>query len=370
MNFEVYTKSLNTKDFDVDDEGSLIITGVASTNNKDLTGDIVSNNALKSLARQAKGLNLHLDHNHDYEGGIGKIINAYLEGNKLIIEAKILPEYSEDIKKRLEFGMNFGFSIGGKPVPNRTNPNVIDDFELYEISLTLFPANWDTYSTVEMEGVVKSNCISGACNYILTKNYGDKMPNENIQNKEPITEDKVVAIVNEAFLNKKTELLEAVKEMLPVVVEETLDELLNLPSEKAMEPNPNAKADEEAGEKHPQTRVENMEDKACGCAEEEKSVTEPARDGRVESENDNNAPANSEPVPAYQNEQPAISEKSMDELANGVANKVLEIISTKKQRASKLETYKSLKLENPEVKQSKFLDNNNRDKFGRNTDYL
>ena len=108
--FKVYAPP-SQKEYNLNDDGTLTITGVFSTTNKDLDGDIVSPKALESLKNQAVGLNLHLDHNHNYDGGIGAITDSFIKENQVYITAKILKEHAQGILERLMLGMNFGFSV-------------------------------------------------------------------------------------------------------------------------------------------------------------------------------------------------------------------------------------------------------------------
>ena len=165
--FKVYAPPSIKAEPTLNKDGTLTITGVASTTNQDLDGEIISEKALASLKDQAVGLNLHLDHNHDYNGGIGAITEAFIQDNTLVITAKVLKDFASSIRDRLKLGMNMGFSIGGIPIIKNSRSNIIDDFILLEISLTLLPANWDTFGTVETKGLVESNCLTGACHYIL-----------------------------------------------------------------------------------------------------------------------------------------------------------------------------------------------------------
>lgn len=207
--FKVYAPP-DCKSHDLNDDGTLTITGIASTTNEDLDGEIVTPNALKSLAEQVIGLNLHLDHNHHYDGGIGVVTDAKLESNSLRITAVILSEYAKGIKERLDLGMNFGFSIGGIPIIDRSDSRKINDFKLLEMSLTLLPANWDTFGTVETKGIVKSKCLTGACHYILKNS--DTMEKKDANNQELVVNDDVkqmfIDIVNEAIYNLKPQLIE------------------------------------------------------------------------------------------------------------------------------------------------------------------
>lgn len=217
--FKVYAPP-STKQYSLNDDGTLTITGVFSTTNEDLDGDIVSQRALASLQKQAVGLNLHLDHVHTYEGGIGVITDSYLQENKVYITAVILSEHAPSILERLNLGMNFGFSIGGIPVVNNINPQIIDDFVLLEISLTLLPANWDTFGTVEAKGIVKSKCLTGACHYIIknSQNIMKKEFQEDIDSNE--LRQIIINYVNEAFANKEPVIIDEFKnELQPIVAD-------------------------------------------------------------------------------------------------------------------------------------------------------
>lgn len=226
--FRVYAPP-DVKSYGLNEDGTLTITGIASTTNEDLDGEIVSPSALSSLAKQVIGLNLHLDHDHSYKGGIGAITDAQLEDSSLRITAVILPEYAEGIKERLDLGMNFGFSIGGIPVIDSLNSRVINDFILLEVSLTLLPANWDTFGTVEVtKGLVESRCLTGACHYIL-KEKSDNMSRKDANNPIEVTDEikqELVNIVNEAVFNLKPQLLDELRGELGTVVQDVVTEVL------------------------------------------------------------------------------------------------------------------------------------------------
>ncbi|MBQ6220035.1 MAG: hypothetical protein IJH63_00305 [Methanobrevibacter sp.] len=288
--FRVYAPP-DVKSYGLNEDGTLTITGIASTTNKDLDGDIVTPEALKSLARQVIGLNLHLDHNHHYDGGIGVITDAELESNSLRITAKILPEYAKGIQERLELGMNFGFSIGGLPIVSSMNHNEINDFILLEMSLTLLPANWDTFGTVESKGVVKSKCLTGACHYILKDIKKEKMV-DNMEKDKPLEispeiKQELVDIVNEAVYNLKPQLLEELKGDISTIVEDVVTQTVAnvMPVDKDLdeeidessadeivdEPETEEVADEIIDE--PETEEE-FEEKEASTEEEDESEAE------------------------------------------------------------------------------------------------
>ena len=274
--FRIYAPPLQ-KSYGLNEDGTLTITGIASTTNKDLDGDIVTPDALESLREQVIGLNLHLDHNHHYDGGIGVITDAKLEEDSLRITAVVLPEYAKGIKERLDLGMNFGFSIGGIPVRDTLHPSTINDFNLLELSLTLLPANWDTFGTVESKGIVKSKCLTGACHYILKKNNEEFMDKKDLDNPEGLSDEvkqEFIDIVNEAVYNVKPQIVEdvtnAVKDDLANLVEDTVTRVVS----DLVPPKEAAEADEVDETKEVTEEEEIVTDESDSIVEEEDCIDE------------------------------------------------------------------------------------------------
>lgn len=232
--YRVYGMPLETKSYDMNEDGTLTIIGIASTTNKDYANEIVSPEVLKSLAQQAVGINIYRDHNRHYEGGIGAVTRAWIEDNNLWVEGKILSEYAPGIKERLDIGMNFGFSISGFPKKQRTPEGLlIVDYDLKDITLTYIPMNWDTYGTVEYksQNLIASNCLTGAC-YHAINNDGEIMENkdEKIEEvpEEPV-EDKAIddgAGLSDAQLSQVKDLMnEYEAEAEPRIIENLRAEL-------------------------------------------------------------------------------------------------------------------------------------------------
>lgn len=145
--FRLYAPQ-STKSYTTNDDGSLIIEGIASTTNKDLQGDIVLPSAIESMKNQllSTSKNLHGDHKYGLDSILG-VVKEVLDSddNTLIIKAVIRKTYAPTIKEMLDIGINLGLSIGG----NITDYNPrkdgweIKDINLFEISLTGMPANFD-----------------------------------------------------------------------------------------------------------------------------------------------------------------------------------------------------------------------------------
>ena len=425
--FRVYAPP-DVKSYGLNEDGTLTITGIASTTNEDLDGEIVSPDALESLAKQVIGLNLHLDHDHSYKGGIGAITNATLEESSLRITAAILPEYAEGIKERLDLGMNFGFSIGGIPVIDSLNSRVINDFILLEVSLTLLPANWDTFGTVEVtKGLVESRCLTGACHYILKEKKSDTMSKKEANPIEVTDEIKqeLVNIVNEAVYNLKPQLLDEIRgeigpvvqdvitEVLPqllppevkdadiedeeiideseeievldaeAVIEEETDEVEEVAAEPPVleeEKEVETKAEEEPEEEAATEDEAPVEDETAeDVVEEEKEVTDEPIDGEssdddaeyVETTETADAPKVIVDIKAIAAEivkevKPILAKQVKDDLYKELAGKKTTKKATKPK--SKLNQYKA-KSETAK-KSDKFLDSPERDHLGRNRKYI
>lgn len=404
--FKVYAPP-DKKAYGLNEDGTLTITGIASTTNEDLDGEIITPDALQSLERQVVGLNLHLDHNHNYDGGIGVITEAEIQDNSLRITAIVLPEYAGSILQKLSLGMNMGFSIGGIPVINSGNSRVINDFILLEVSLTLLPANWDTYGTVETKTEVKSICLTGACYHILkSKNKSDIMSKKDFEQSTNVDENikqELVNIVNEAVINLKPIILDELRGELGVIVQDvvaqTLVEVLpqvaepveEIPTEEVVgfdgeelveeeEPVEEVKAEEEAPEEVPveetpapaEEPVE--EEKEEEPVEEEKEITAAPQPSEVPVDGIPATPEDVEYVPTeppletptYVLDSKAIADQVIAEVFKklNMDRKATKSTST----TSKLNTVKKQQLQ--PTKKNKFLDGEQRDKFGRNKKYL
>ena len=387
--FKVYSPPI-TKDSgkSLNKDGTLTITGVASTTNQDLDGEIISEKALASLKEQAVGLNLHLDHNHDYNGGIGAITEAYVQENALIITANVLKEHAQGILDRLKLGMNMGFSIGGIPIIKNSRSNIIDDFILLEVSLTLLPANWDTFGTVESKGLIKSNCLTGACHYIL-KEKKKKMENDNMDKAGKVIDDatkqELVNIVNEALINLKPLIIDELKEDVAKLVQDVVSESLGdvlpkalgqikaevLPEEPVAGEAPveevpveETKSDEELPieEGIPETEIPVEEKEVPTKVPLSGIPATPSDVGYAQTTNPNLAQ-----TPTYTIDSKAIADAVSEHVLDEVWKK-LNFRRAETETHTKFDDYTRETV--VPTRKNKFLDNDKRDKFGRNKKYL
>jgi len=407
--FKVYAPP-DVKAYGLNADGTLTITGIASTTNKDLDGEIVTPEALRSLERQVVGLNLHLDHNHSYDGGIGVITEAEIQDNSLRITAIVLPEYANSIWQKLQLGMNMGFSIGGIPVLNSGNSSVINDFILLEVSLTLLPANWDTFGTVETKSTVESKCLTGACHYILkNKNKGDNMSKKDLNAPtEGIGDDvkqELVNIVNEALINLKPVLLDELRGELRALVQDTVSQTLVEVLPQIQEPTGMEGYEEEdieefdcgepveekeASEEETPVEEEEAVEETEVVEEEKEATTEeeaPVEEEEVVEEEKevtdkipiDGIPASPEDVDYVPTQAPIKDpDYTIDakKLADDIVSQVFKKLNMNRKKATKTTKSTGSKLDNVKksglkpAKKNKFLDSPKRDKFGRNRKYI
>lgn len=246
--FRLYAPQ-STKSYTTSDDGGLIIEGIASTTNKDLTGDVVLPSAIQSMKQQLTTTtkNLHGDHKYGLDGILGVIREVVeTDDDKLVIRAAIRKTYAPAIKEMLDLGVNLGLSIGGNV--KEYNPIrdgwEIKDIELFEISLTGMPANWDTYGTItttsknkdDDDGVVESKCLAGACHLIRKQLEVQKMPEENKpqpqnnENVEVLTVEEATNLFNELMADKQKEIanqtLETVRNEMDKVIRDTVEDII------------------------------------------------------------------------------------------------------------------------------------------------
>ena len=284
--FKVYSpltkKSVDsfiTKSDGSSDGERILLEGIASTTSRDLHDEIVSSNAIESMSEQALALNIHGDHWYGLEDVIGAIKDASAEDKQLHIKFLITKKHTPDIKDLLETGVKLGLSIGGYVTSYDEKNRIINAIELHEISLTAMPANWDTFGTVTTsKGLVKSNCIAGACHAIV-KNLGEEiMANEEIKTKEEtpqegeetsgLTKDDVIELFNELMAEKEEtivqEITDKVQTQLESIAEAKVQELLD---------NDSSSNEEEGDETKANPTEEEVEEEEEEQEDETKSLT-------------------------------------------------------------------------------------------------
>lgn len=273
MLFKWYAPS-EQKSYDLNDDGTLTIEGVASTTNRDLEGDVILQSAIDSMKIQLTTTrkNLHGDHRYSLFkgilGAITKVVDS--DDNILKIRATILSKFAPFIKEMLDIGVQLGLSIGGRIKDyDQTNDGwEIKDIDLFEISLTGMPANYDTFGTVtsaKNTDVVEAKCLAGACHLIRKNMEANKMPEDgNSQNNNnPVSREEIESICKDymdAYLaENKEEIQNAVLEACKADIERIVDEKIK----EITEPQPPANNNNEGnveGEKSFADELKSLKD--------------------------------------------------------------------------------------------------------------
>ena len=242
--FRVYlplTKNQQTK-YNLNENGTLDIIGIASTTNQDLQKDIILPSAIESMKKQllTSNRNLHGDHEYGLFTGLLGTINKVLDSDNNILKvgATILSKYAPEIKEMLDIGVNLGLSIGGAPTEYDRNSDGgwnVKNARLDEISLTSMPANIDTLGTVTTaKGVVEGTCFAGVCNKIIKNMESNHMANED-NNKpdnieDPQTQDtvdlksEIQTIVDELWSEKEEGIIEKITNNVKSEIQDIVQE--------------------------------------------------------------------------------------------------------------------------------------------------
>jgi len=128
----------------LEEDGSITIKGLASTNALDRTGDIIDHNAWKDGGLDNYGDNPIILFNHDYNRPIGRAKYCDVTQNGLEIEAKI-SKSAGDVVDLIKDGVLGAFSVGFKVKDAEYNKETdgffIKSAELLEVSVVSIPAN-------------------------------------------------------------------------------------------------------------------------------------------------------------------------------------------------------------------------------------
>lgn len=128
-----------------DDDGSVNIKGLASTNDVDRAGDVINHDAwiMKNGLDNYKSNPIIL-FNHDYNNPIGRATSLEVTKNGLELGAKI-SNHSGKIKDLIKDGVLGAFSVGFRvkdaDYNKETDGYTIKDAELFEVSVVSVPCN-------------------------------------------------------------------------------------------------------------------------------------------------------------------------------------------------------------------------------------
>lgn len=290
-----------------EEDEMLTIVGIANTGQRDLVGDVLTNEALQDICRQATKHNLHLDHDTSIDGVLGPIISAELTNDGVEIRANIVnTEYAKKIRELLSNGANLGMSVSG--VTDTTTHN-LTSWDLTEISLTPLPCDQGTMGSVR-----------------IAKSFAEVVKQTmetNTMAEEQITVEQVIELINEAFNERREEFLEAIRQELKNEYDVVINEL--------RERIESIEATAEASEEEAVAEEEEVVDEVV--AEEEEDVVEEGEnflEGIEEAKAEAEASAEAPVEPAEEEEEDDEEEVDVEKTITDIINKKLEEIFTNK----------------------------------------
>lgn len=297
MEFMIVDKNIQATSNEEDE--MLTIVGIANTGQRDLVGDVLTNEALQDICRQATKHNLHLDHDTSLDGVLGPIISAELTNDGVEIRANIVnTEYAKKIRELLRNGANLGMSVSGV---TDTSTHNLTSWDLTEISLTPLPCDQGTMGSVR-----------------IAKSFAEVIKQTmetNTMAEEQITVEQVIELINEAFNERREEFLEAIRQELKneydVVINELRERIESI----------EATATEEVAVAEEEEVVDEV------VAEEEEDVVE---EGENFLEGIEEAKAEAEAVEPAEEEEEDDEEEDVEKTITDIINKKLEEIFTNK----------------------------------------
>ena len=127
------------------DDGSVMIRGMASTNHSDRAGDVISKEAWEKGGLENFKNNPVILFNHDYDKPIGRATGIKVTENGLELEAKISKSAPSAVCELVKDGVLGAFSVGFRVKDadyiKETDGLMIKDAELFEVSVVSVPCN-------------------------------------------------------------------------------------------------------------------------------------------------------------------------------------------------------------------------------------
>lgn len=154
-----YTFELRKAD---NDDGKLMIEGVASTTDVDLQKDQMTLNALRSMAKSAPGVPIVTSHNAEAKDMIGEITEANVDSalGQLVIKAELDSDDTEAMRlySKLRKGYKLGLSIGGRASVSRgIGKSIVNDVALDHCMITRRPVNTKTFAYAVSKAMVEAS---------------------------------------------------------------------------------------------------------------------------------------------------------------------------------------------------------------------
>lgn len=248
----------------IDTDGTLYIEGIANTGQEDLVGDIITEQALQQIVDQAPQRNLHYNHEDGKNELLGRIVESELRPEGAWIKTRILDEQKDWLQSYISQGIIFGQSISGTCTYEENSMSNIDSWNLTEISLTDTPCDPATMGTVSVSKSFDDIIVA-------LQEKQKRLEDETMAEEAGLNKEDVISIANDAFNERKEELLEQIRGELSKEYDARINELKE--QVDSLKSTIEALKEGEEGDEKPKPEDEEDDEKAFNDAVE-KAVTE------------------------------------------------------------------------------------------------
>jgi HK97 family phage prohead protease/HK97 family phage major capsid protein len=142
---KIFNLTSTLKAFDENDDGSILVRGMASTSDFDRAGDQIPADAWAKGGLNNFEKNPIILFNHDYNKPIGRATKLKVTENGLEMEAKISKSAPDHVAQLVKEGILGAFSVGFRVKDadyiKETDGIMVKDAELFEVSVVSVPCN-------------------------------------------------------------------------------------------------------------------------------------------------------------------------------------------------------------------------------------
>jgi HK97 family phage prohead protease/HK97 family phage major capsid protein len=142
---KIFNLTSTLKAFDENDDGSILVRGMASTSDFDRAGDQIPAEAWAKGGLNNFEKNPIILFNHDYNKPIGRATKLKVTENGLAMEAKISKSAPDHVAQLVKEGILGAFSVGFRVKDadyiKETDGIMVKDAELFEVSVVSVPCN-------------------------------------------------------------------------------------------------------------------------------------------------------------------------------------------------------------------------------------
>ena len=140
-----------TKSYTDENDGYLYLEYALATTDVDLENEQLTSKCLKSMAKQATGINMYMDHKYTDETTLGPVIESKILNNQLWIKGRVRKSKTDTVNDILDAGTYMGGSFGGICQKDfmENGKRMLDEVKLLDATFTPMPVNTATTGTAK-----------------------------------------------------------------------------------------------------------------------------------------------------------------------------------------------------------------------------